>query len=321
MRPVCYTPRMDHPTHPQILLDLRCRDTAKRLADVFRAQAATIWTAREQLPAGQTPDIILTDAAASDWGSDVLAATVRIVDEPLPDEPPPDGATFEGQDVDEPEADDVLSSVWLPRNVSARELTIVGRLLAEIVRLRRREHAEAELRQKLVDAAQTDPLTGLANRRAWDATLSSRTTDTATAMRLCLAILDLDHFKRVNDEQGHDVGDRVLRAVGQTIRHCLRTDDFVARLGGDEFGLLLWIPDETTARLVLDRVREGIARATADASATRVTASAGFALTPADSAGKRPVTPDSLFTAADAALRTAKQQGRNRLVSYYWFRG
>ena len=73
--------------------------------------------------------------------------------------------------------------------------------------------------------------------------------------RLCLAVLDLDQFKEINDTQGHAAGDRVLQAVGQSFRKYLRQDDFVARLGGDEFGLLLWAPGEAEAAAIVDRLK------------------------------------------------------------------
>ena len=134
--------------------------------------------------------------------------------------------------------------------------------------------------------------------------------------RLCLAVIDLDHFKRVNDVHGHAVGDEVLRQAGQVISGGLREDDFVARLGGDEFGLLFSVPDEPTARAVVDRVRRGLPSGLARAGAEVVTGSAGFELTTAGATSPALPSPDRLFQAADTALREAKRQGRNRTVGH-----
>ena len=110
--------------------------------------------------------------------------------------------------------------------------------------------------------ALSDPLTGLPNRRAWDLALKEWVAAAADgANRLCVAILDLDHFKQINDVHGHVIGDEVLCASGQEVYDNLRQDDFVARLGGDEFGLLLWVPDEEVTLAVLERVRTAASRA------------------------------------------------------------
>jgi diguanylate cyclase (GGDEF)-like protein len=137
---------------------------------------------------------------------------------------------------------------------------------------------------------------------------------------LCLAILDLDFFKNINDTHGHAIGDEVLRAAGRTFRACLRPDDFVARLGGDEFGLLLWVPDENAAMATVERVRSSLPDQLAKSKLPAVTASAGYLVVMKDQSpdekrdlpgefGK--IEPDLLYRTADAALRGAKQQGRN----------
>ena len=127
--------------------------------------------------------------------------------------------------------------------------------------------------------------------------------------RLCLAVLDLDQFKEINDTQGHAAGDRVLQAVSRSLQKNLRQGDFVARLGGDEFGLLLWVPGEAEAAAIVERVRSRVAEAVGGESTVKITASAGFALS-----GGCPEadTCESLFLAADAALIAAKR-GEDRL--------
>ncbi len=196
----------------------------------------------------------------------------------------------------------------LPADVTRRELCLACRLLTEIVRLRRKARSRTRLERRLLREALTDPLTGLPNRRAWERALASRLDpEEPPPGRLCLAILDLDHFKQVNDRHGHGVGDEVLRAVGQVIHDGLRESDFVARLGGDEIGLLAWVADEASGRSVVERVRDRIPERLAGLETPAVTASAGCCVARPEAASA-----DALFAAADAALRRAKQRGRNR---------
>ena len=170
------------------------------------------------------------------------------------------------------------ADVRLSANCTAEELQLACRLLGEVVRLRRLQRQSAETHRELAQAALTDPLTGLANRRAWDQELARRLTEAASGRRLCLAVLDLDQFKEINDTQGHAAGDRVLQAVGHSLQKHLRQGDFVARLGGDEFGLLLWVPGEAEAAAIVERVRSRVAEAAGAQGAVKITASAGFAL-------------------------------------------
>jgi diguanylate cyclase (GGDEF)-like protein len=205
--------------------------------------------------------------------------------------------------------------VRLPADASDREIELACQLLAEVVRLRRKDHALTRSRKRLVEQALSDPLTGLPNRRAWDRALEEQVAAAGSpGTRLCLAILDLDHFKRVNDAQGHAAGDDVLRAAGEAIAGGLRESDFVARLGGDEFGLLLRARDEAMGRAVVDRVRQSIPLRLSQSGTHRVTASAGFALTPSGAMTSPLPCPDALFRAADTALSQAKRQGRDRTV-------
>ncbi len=195
------------------------------------------------------------------------------------------------------------ADVCLAANCTDEELRLTCRLLGEVVRLRRLQRQSAETHRALALAALTDPLTGLANRRAWDQELARRLTDTASGRQLCLAVLDLDQFKEINDRQGHAAGDRVLQAVSNSLTKHLRHGDFVARLGGDEFGLLLSVPGAAEAAAIVERVRSHVAEAAAAQGTATLTASAGFAVSgehlEVDAS-------ESLFLAADAALIAAK---------------
>jgi diguanylate cyclase (GGDEF)-like protein len=204
--------------------------------------------------------------------------------------------------------------VSLPVDVTPRELRLACSMLATIVRLRGQLHDGRLLTDELLQQAQTDPLTGLPNRRAWEETVGRRLAAGAErAHRWCVAIVDLDCFKQVNDTHGHPIGDAVLRAAAKALRDSLRHEDLVARLGGDEFGLLLKVPSPASAASVVDRTRSEIAVQSARAGLPAGTASAGFYVLPDDCA---PLPyPDVLLSAADEALRQAKAQGRNRSVS------
>ena len=157
-------------------------------------------------------------------------------------------------------------------------------------------------------AAETDPLTGVANRRKME-TLLDGAIDRAHASGepLSLAMLDLDHFKSVNDRHGHLVGDQVLIRVARVTAASLRGNDVVGRIGGEEFVLLLPHADADAAGAIAERVRQAIAAAGGGPAAPVVTASLGIAtLLPGEDAA-------ALLHRADRALYAAKRAGRNAL--------
>ncbi|MBB5712064.1 sensor domain-containing diguanylate cyclase [Sphingomonas xinjiangensis] len=166
------------------------------------------------------------------------------------------------------------------------------------------------LEDRLSDAAFTDPLTGMANRRAFDAALKARI-EASTDFGGCVAIFDLDYFKRVNDRFGHAAGDAVLRQFANIIRGSIRNEDFAARIGGEEFALVLPGASIIQARLICERLRNEAAATPMllDAQSIRVTVSGGVAGYSARSA------PNVVLAEADAALYESKAKGRNRLTS------
>lgn len=159
----------------------------------------------------------------------------------------------------------------------------------------------------LDNLAHTDALTGLANRRAFDALLSERLHGLRTQDRnFCLLILDADHFKAYNDEFGHPAGDAALRLMGLLLRHSLRPGDHAARIGGEEFVALLEGADPDSARQVAERVRAAFA---AHAWPERtITVSVGVAQAQAAD------TAATLLARADGALYEAKNAGRDRVI-------
>jgi diguanylate cyclase (GGDEF)-like protein len=128
---------------------------------------------------------------------------------------------------------------------------------------------------------------------------------------LCVALVDLDHFKQVNDGWGHAAGDQLLIATATALRQSLRQDDFVARLGGDEFGLLLTGLDAAASTSVIERVRAGLPGRIAQVTPFLTSASVGFHIYD----GSADATPEQLLAHADLARRKAKAQGRDRTVA------
>ncbi|HET6691476.1 MAG TPA: diguanylate cyclase, partial [Miltoncostaeaceae bacterium] len=167
-----------------------------------------------------------------------------------------------------------------------------------------RSLADAERR------AATDPLTGLANHRAFQERLAAEVQRAARHGRpLALAVMDLDHFKRVNDSHGHQVGDRVLVETGRILQAQARSDDLVARMGGEEFAWLMPETDAASAWEAADRARAAIAARPFE-DVGPVTISAGVCDLAAAEEGER------LFALADGALYYAKHRGRDVVVRY-----
>ncbi len=125
---------------------------------------------------------------------------------------------------------------------------------------------------------------------------------------LALLMLDLDHFKQVNDQRGHAVGDQVLANVGAVMRSAMRSRDFAGRNGGEEFVILLPDTEIPVALRIAERVRAAIAEMSLSGTDVTVTVSVGVAGYPEHAS-----TPDRLARLADAALYLAKRQGRNRV--------
>lgn len=171
----------------------------------------------------------------------------------------------------------------------------------------------ARLHAHVSEQAVTDVLTGLPNRRYLDERLES---EIGRARRygkpLTLAMVDIDHFKRINDTYGHAAGDAVLRQVAHVLLAQTRDADFTARYGGEEFVLVLPETDVPAALLVAERIRKAMAAAflqLPDGRELSVTASLGIA-------AFRNGTADELLRHADRAMYAAKERGRNRVECY-----
>jgi diguanylate cyclase (GGDEF)-like protein len=201
----------------------------------------------------------------------------------------------------------------------ARALAARARELAHQVEQRTQELARAN--QELELASVTDPLTGLWNRRYFALTIPgvceharSRQRSGAPVRYIALLLVDLDHFKRVNDEYGHDRGDTVLVELAQRLRQLMRGGDFVVRWGGEEFLLVLRDTEAADAARFAARVREAIAAEPflADSERLALTASIGWALYSAGEENAARAEIEHAISMADRALYRAKQAGRNR---------
>lgn len=196
------------------------------------------------------------------------------------------------------------------RMIDLLNLVLCGALMQWFIHLYEVKREEAE--QRLVDMAQTDALTGLANRSSFQSTLSRTIAECErSGTGFALVVMDIDHFKVVNDTLGHDAGDHVLKHIAGILNERLRGTDSVGRLGGEEFGLVLRDVKPADAFELMDELRQRIAsRIMSYGEAdVRVTASFGIAQWPDH--GREP---ETLFSVADRCLYSGKRSGRNRVA-------
>jgi diguanylate cyclase (GGDEF)-like protein len=182
-----------------------------------------------------------------------------------------------------------------------------------LLKLLRLDSTDERFQRDLFERAVRDPLTGLYNRSYFFnqiGQLSDRSV--AQGLQLAVLMLDIDHFKVINDRYGHLVGDRVLCEVAIVIREVTRPEDVVARFGGEEFVIALPVSTPNLATEFAERVRATLAsrRTIGGFGEIRITASLGVACWPHG----RSVNPFSLIRTADHALYQAKTNGRNRVV-------
>lgn len=190
-------------------------------------------------------------------------------------------------------------------------LRYFGAFLEDLRPRRRMEEKNAALLARLEQEAMTDPLTDIANRRAFEAEAAQLM---ARAQRsgapVAVGIADIDHFKYINDDHGHPIGDVVLRTVARRMIEAARATDFVARIGGEEFGLLFPDTRADTAVGIAERMREAIA-------ASPIQADDGCEVCATISIGLTTMMPgtdlEDALAAADCALYAAKNGGRNRV--------
>jgi len=171
----------------------------------------------------------------------------------------------------------------------------------------------SKIAKSLEIQAHTDPLTGAFNRRYFENSLEAYLDEFAKmGSEMGLILIDLDHFKNVNDQYGHDVGDRVLIEVALRLKQTAREYDVVARIGGEEFAIIAPCVTKSDLEKVANRFREMVAKlsVTAGSVLIRPTASIGVATTAEDGDNS-----SDLYKAADKRLYKAKLTGRNKVVA------
>lgn len=175
--------------------------------------------------------------------------------------------------------------------------------------IERRESLEVELQRQ----ATTDPLTGLYNRRQYELLFHrERERSRRLGTQLSLCVLDLDHFKQINDTHGHDVGDEVLRHVAALFGQALRQTDIIGRFGGEEFILLLPETSLAQAANLVDRLRQCLEQAPVETEGELIHVTATFGLTEVRG---EDANIEDVVKRADRALYHGKQSGRNRVVT------
>lgn len=207
--------------------------------------------------------------------------------------------------------EETLGELSLSRNkpFSEKDLAIIEHLLVPLLYPLRnglRYHAA-------VATAFHDPLTGVSNRASMEESLPREVElGLRHVMALSMLIVDLDHFKKINDSYGHAAGDSVLRTAAKTMQQALRTSDQIFRFGGEEFVILLPATDAAGAHIVAERIRKSLEETTTlcDGKQIKVTASIGVAQLEEND------NQHLLFDKADKAVYRAKALGRNQVMRY-----
>jgi diguanylate cyclase (GGDEF)-like protein len=290
---------------PRVLVADDDADAREALAEVLQPECEVITAAdgaeAVEIARDEHPDLVLMDLYMPRL--DGLQALERIRSDPATAEVPVIFVSARGDDSVKARALDLGAVDYLQKPFSDRELR------ARVERTLRLARSHTALRT----LAQTDPLTGLANLRAFRARLEE---EVKRARRyrtpLTCVMADMDYLKPVNDELGHAVGDRAIATVAGVIRDELRETDFGARYGGDEFVLLLPHTGAVEGRVLAERICARLRDTVVEAAGHRVPvgASFGVACLP-DDAGDGAA--EGLVRAADAALYRAKRAGRGRV--------
>jgi diguanylate cyclase (GGDEF)-like protein len=288
-----------------------------RLRPIDRVVETTLVSASAQVPPSRTllPVTVLDPAglAAAERGRG--AARTRSVDQQLADEL----------------ARRLRRAYGLPRTLAA-PLVANGRVVGALMLSRRRERAWTTADRRLLawsaqelsvalarayayeeaqNQANIDALTGLPNRRYLEELIAVAGPRRRSGDSIGALMIDIDHFKRLNDRYGHATGDRVLRAVGEQIQAAVRTDDTPARYGGEEFAVVLQQANAEQALDVAERIRQAIRHLPPRELGTRepISVSVGVAVS-----GQHDGDLNALLQSADTALYRAKREGRDRVV-------
>jgi diguanylate cyclase len=295
-----------------------CSPWRNRIVDEILARRGALSVPELEKIYGYTPDAAITE------GVDKLAATVAgEVDQVMTmiDAAVGNVATYRDdlstvtKQLDRAQDREGLRAIVASLVRATISMEATNQALAESLRASRQEISQ--LQEKVeglrIDSV-TDALTGLANRKLFDRELDRCVAEAASGDEgLCLLLLDIDHFKKINDTFGHMAGDEVLRVVAHAFRQHIQPSDVAARLGGEEFAIILPKVPRHTALTAAEQIRSRIMamhflkRSTGE-SIGRVTISGGIASWRAGD------TPWSLMHRADHCLYGAKRHGRNRII-------
>jgi diguanylate cyclase (GGDEF)-like protein len=169
--------------------------------------------------------------------------------------------------------------------------------------------------EKLAELAQTDPLTKLGNRRYMQAHLEATLKESSTrGGGTCCAIIDIDHFKKINDQYGHDVGDEVLIGISKRLRRVVRPTDVLARMGGEEFSIIMYYQNDSNFRhSIFGRIQQSVGARPIKTSAgeIKVTISMGVCCR---FSGDPELNMEMLIRCADQKMYRAKKKGRDQVI-------
>ncbi|HEC28196.1 MAG TPA: diguanylate cyclase [Gammaproteobacteria bacterium] len=167
----------------------------------------------------------------------------------------------------------------------------------------------------LTELAQTDPLTQLGNRRYMQSHLEATLKESSSrGGGTCCAIIDIDHFKKVNDEHGHPVGDEILVAVSKRLRRAVRPTDILARIGGEEFAIIMYYQDDSNFRhSIFSRIQKSVGTRPIKTSAGEITVTISMGVC-CRFAGDPEMDMDMLMRCADQKMYRAKKKGRDQVI-------
>ncbi len=256
------------------------------------------------------PDLIILTLTSL-----ILRRASRLLADPQPRFPAPGAAPRHRREIQKDiliRALDLGVNDYLLRPIDRNEL--IARVTTQFRWKTYSDRLRETYRQSL-ELAATDPLTGLNNRRYLSNHLGRQITRAKETRKACsILMVDVDHFKRINDTYGHPAGDEVLKALSERLKFNIRGIDLACRYGGEEFVIVMPEADMATAEKVAERLRESIAERTFELGNNRglitVTASIGVASLEAGD-----VNASSLIERADKALYAAKAAGRNKVVT------
>lgn len=208
-----------------------------------------------------------------------------------------------------------------PRKLTASQMEDLKDLAAMVeVEIKSNQLAIAQLRmnEELAQAKRAvlvDPLTRLWNRAGGEEFLARQhQVAVQKGEKFCIGMVDIDHFKKINDTHGHAIGDEVLREVARRILRSIRSDDFACRLGGEEFLLVIFDPRANDALSIAGRIRDSVRSTPVESQGRSVPVTLSIGLAYFDPAAL--VKPEEVIRLADESLYRAKQTGRDRIVSH-----